>query len=248
MINPTKADSNDAENTVTESTLSTPKRGKGRPAILRVCVVCHETKKTSLFPPPKIAAMPDRCIACSKLATAVRIATRPYAIAAAKEAAKAAKAEKAAHRQANQEVTQAATAERRAEVAEKRRIERLRDSPKVAWFRQDLEERAAVRSAMSQITEYFRATCTVRCECCYIEPATGQDSIGFKHWCSLCGWGIERTGRCLAHPGEIHYQGLPTEGITLPLELLATMRVPVAPVYPEEAPSGPAPSAPTVGE
>jgi len=117
-----------------------------------------------------------------------------------------------------------------------RRVARLRGTPALLAFKQEFEERKRCRDAMDQTTEFFKGFAIVRCECCYSRPATGQDSIGFRHWCSGCGWGVERTGRCLAHPGETYYPGLPTEGITLPPEYLAEMCPPPPPSHVNEAP------------
>ncbi len=202
---------------------------RGRPIKLRLCVVCGPQKgpqPTKFFPPQAQAAVKDRCIVCGKAAMLERARLRAAALLPDQNLDGMGKAELNAASRA---------------AAEKgrmrdRRLEQLHVSPKVAVFKQEFEERAAFRKACDATTEFFKTITNRRCECCYIEPATGQDSIGQKQWCSWCGWGIERTGRCLAHPGgEVYYPGLPAEGFTLPPELLATMRVPAGPLQEQPA-------------
>jgi hypothetical protein len=181
--------------------------------------VCGVEKKTAEFPNPMTAAQPNRCRACSKAASAAR---------------KIAVAAKVELRRQDIAASRAAVAERK----EQARLARLRESASVQSFKHEFLQRMADRKASNDVTAFFQSICTVRCECCYIAPATGQDAIGLRHWCSACGWGIERTGRCLAHPGgELHYPGLPhEEGLTLPPEIAALMYVPPAPIVLEEAP------------
>lgn len=200
--------------------VATLPRKLGRPAKLRACTVCKIEKKTGEFPNPNTAKEPGRCKECRRKAAALRdieiqhqIELRQGDVEKARQKAKLSEQEK----------------------EERTRLNRLRNSESVAQFKKDLEERAAARKGNEIVAAFFKTICTTRCECCYTAAATGQDSIGFRHWCSVCGYGIERSGRCLAHPGgEIYYPGLPQD-VVLPAELIAQIRPPPAP--PQEAPT-----------
>ncbi len=193
------------------------KRKPGRPSVMKTCVVCNTPKQSKFFPPVQTASNPDRCRDCSKLATAAKAAAKPQDVEAKKAAKKAAK-----------EAKHALAVARRAESEKARSKARtiLHQLPWVEGVTAELEERRKTRAAMDQITDWFKANAPHNCECCF-DLATGQDSHIGRHWCTLCGWGIERTGRCLAHPAEIFIPGLPQDAV-LPPELLSQIRPPMS--------------------
>ena len=181
-----------------------PIKKVGRPIKLKQCIVCGAEKKTNEFPNPGTAKMAGRCIMCGREA------------------------------RGTSEEREAKKLVKKVEAREAARVQRFIESPNALRFKNNMEIAERNDIAVAQIGEVLKRMGGLPfCGCCF-EQSTGQDTVGFKYWCTLCGWGIERTGRCLAHPGRLHYPELPQDAV-LPPELLAMIRHPRAPALLHEA-------------